>query len=76
MTLEEATQWLKQVDGQLYRRPRPGHKEDMWIAVVHTPGIGGPHGRLIIALGETLQEAASVAEVRWQQFWDTLPASH
>ncbi len=76
MTLEEATRWLKQVDGRLYRRPRPGEKEDMWVAVVHTPGIGGPHGRLIIALGETVQEAASVAERRWKQFWDGLPTSH
>jgi hypothetical protein len=64
MTAEEAVQWLREVDGELYRT-RPGRRgREAWVAVVRAPQ---QTPRLIVAMGETLQEAASAAALQWRE---------
>jgi len=68
MTPEQAVSWLRDVDGELYRtKPGRGGRK-AWVAVVRAPraetSLGA--GRLIVALGETLQEAASAAAHQWR----------
>jgi hypothetical protein len=70
MTPEQAVSWLRDVDGELYRtKPGRGGRK-AWVAVVRAPRPGTSAspgaGRLIVALGETLQEAASAAARRWR----------
>lgn len=70
MTAEQAARWLRDVDGLLYRT-KPGRSgREAWVAVVHAPrdptGAGVHAARLIVALGETLQEAASAAAHEWR----------
>ena len=70
MTPDQALSWLQQVGGELYhsRKAEPGNTA--WVAVVGTPAPGARRGKLIIALGATMQEAASAAEDQWQRLWD------
>lgn len=69
MTPEQALSWLQQVGGALYhsRNAEPG--PTAWVAVVRTPWTGARRGKLIIALGSTMQEAAVAAEDQWQKLW-------
>ena len=69
MTADQALSWLQQVGGELYhsRKAEPGNTA--WVAVVRTPSMGGRRGKLIIALGSSMQEAASAAEDQWQRLW-------
>jgi hypothetical protein len=39
------------------------------VAVVRTPREGTRRGKLIIALGESMEEATSAAEDQWQRLW-------
>ena len=67
MTAEQAVHWLREVDGELYRT-KPGRSgREAWVAVVRAPHTHEPVGKLIVALGETLQEAASAAASQWRE---------
>jgi len=61
--------WLQQVGGALYHSRHSVRGHTAWVAVVRTPWMGGRRGKLIIALGSTLQEAAAAAEQQWQKLW-------
>lgn len=67
MTPVEAVTWLRQVDGELYRTPPRRRGRAAWVAVVRAPGVGSRAGRTIIALGETLEEAATTAASQWRE---------
>jgi len=69
MTQEQALSWLQQVGGELYHSPRSAPGRTAWVAVVRTPWTGARRGKLIIALGSTMQEAAAAAEDQWQKLW-------
>ena len=71
MTQEQAISWLQQVGGSLYhtRHSEPGRTA--WVAVVRTPWTGARRGKLIIALGATMQEAAAAAEDQWRKLWQS-----
>jgi hypothetical protein len=73
MTPEQALSWLQQVGGALYhsRNAEPG--PTAWVAVVRTPWLSGRPGKLIIALGSSMQEAAVAAEDQWQKVWQSSP---
>ena len=78
MTAEQAVDWLRDVDGELFRtRPGRGGRE-AWVAVVRAPRPGARAGnaRLIVALGETLEEATSVAAHRWRDCFRPVGALH
>jgi hypothetical protein len=80
MTAEQAVDWLRCVDGELYRT-RPGRSgREAWVAVVRAPRsaprAGGADRRLIVALGETLQEAASAAAHQWRDSFGDAGALH
>lgn len=76
MNPDEALEWLREVNGQLYRnKPHPTGK-NAWVAVVRTPRAGTKRGKLIIALGDSMEEATSAAEGQWQRLWERLGASH
>jgi hypothetical protein len=72
MTQEQAVSWLQQVGGALYRAPHTEGGRSAWVAVVRTPVRGARRGKLIIALGATLQEAAAAAEGQWQKVWQEI----
>jgi hypothetical protein len=72
MTQEQAMSWLAQVGGELYHSRHPDHGNTAWVAVVRTPWQGARRGKLIIALGSTMQEAAAAAELQWQRIWQDL----
>jgi hypothetical protein len=40
------------------------------------PGRHGARGKLIIALGDTAEEATSSAEAQWQRLWQALGPIH
>jgi hypothetical protein len=44
--------------------------------VVRTPARSGVRGKLIIALGESLEAAASSAEEQWRTLWRALGPVH
>ena len=69
MTQEQAILWLQQVGGALYHSPRSEGGQTTWVAVVRTPWTGARRGKLIIALGSSMQEAAAAAEDQWQKLW-------
>lgn len=76
MGTEEAMAWLREVEGRLYRSGPDASGRSAWVAVVRTPGRGGARGKLIIALGETLEGAAASAEEQWQRLWRELGPLH
>ncbi len=76
MTPEKALGWLRQVKGQLYRNNRHSSGTEAWVAVVRTPRSGARNGRLIIALGSSMEEAAAAAEGQWQEIWQGMSQTH
>jgi len=76
MTNVEALTWLLQVDGRLYQTKAKSTQSDAWVAVVRVPGIGARKGKLIVALGDTAEEATTVAEQQWQTLWEDLSKLH
>jgi hypothetical protein len=72
MTQEQAMSWLQQVGGELYQSRHPQDGRSAWVAVVRTPRTGARRGKLIIALGGTMQEAAAAAEQQWHELWQAL----
>ena len=76
MTEDEAISWLRQVNGRLYQNARNHRKGEAWVAVVRTPASGATSGKTIIALGQSLQEAAVAAEGQWRAVWSRLSDLH
>ena len=76
MTHIEALTWLLQVDGRLYQTKAKSAKRDAWVAVVRVPGAGARKGKLIVALGDSAEEATAVAEDQWQTLWEDLSTLH
>jgi hypothetical protein len=73
---DEAIAWLREVRGRLYRSGPDAAGRAAWVAVVRTPGGGGARGKLIIAVGATLEEAAASAEAQWQRLWQARGPLH
>ncbi len=74
MTRGEAVTWLRQVDAELYRTAPGRRGREAWVAVVRTPRVGSQAGKIIVALGETLQEVANTAATRWcEVLWEPGP---
>ena len=76
MGTEEALRWLSEVEGSLYRSGPDAGGRSAWVAVVRTPGAPGRRGKLIVALGDTLEEAADTALAHWQRLWRALGPIH
>ena len=76
MTPEQAMSWLQQVGGELYQSRHTREGRTAWVAVVRTPQLAARRGKLIIALGSTMQEATAAAEDQWQKLWQELGAAH
>lgn len=76
MTSAQSIQWLEQVGGHLYRARRKSRGLQPWVAVVRVPGVGSRNGRLIIALGDSAEEATAAAEEKWQTLWGRLSTMH
>jgi len=76
MNSEEALSWLRQVKGQLYRNKPHTSGKKAWVAVVRTPQEGARKGKLIIALGDSMEEATAAAEGQWQRLWGNLGSTH
>jgi hypothetical protein len=76
MTAKEAVAWLRQVDGEVYRTPPARHGREAWVAVVRTPRSGLHPARTIVALGETLEEAARAAATQWRESFRGLGPLH
>jgi hypothetical protein len=76
VTEEEALGWLHQVDGSIYQNSQSDSDEGAWVAVVQTPAAPGQIGNLIIAFGESLTDATSVAEEQWQRYWSSIGLIH
>jgi len=76
MTADEATEWLRDVGGELYRTP-PSHGDGQaWVAVVRSPEVPGRRGQLIVALGKSMREATVAAAHQWHDLWQNLSAIH
>jgi hypothetical protein len=65
MTADEAIDWLRRVDGELFRTPRGARAA--WVAVVRAPRADRKGPRLIVALGESLEEATATAARQWRE---------
>jgi len=76
MTNIEALTLLLQVDGRLYQPKTKSAKPDAWVAVVRVAGAGARKGRLIVALGESAEEATTAAEGQWQKLWTDISKLH
>lgn len=73
---QEALRWLKQVDGTVYHNRNQADDENAFVAVVRTPSANGSVGKIILAFGESIQEAAGAAEEQWNSLWSNLSSSH
>jgi hypothetical protein len=73
---QDALRWLKQVDGTVYHNRNDADGDNAWVAVVHTPAANGKTGKIILAFGESIQEAAGAAESEWNTLWWGLSAQH
>lgn len=67
MTADEAIAWLRQVDGELYRTRRSAGARTAWVAVVRAPRPDRRAARLIVALGESPEEATATAARQWRE---------
>lgn len=76
MAPEDAIVWLREVRGRLYRSGPNAEGRTAWVAVVRVPGRQGARGKLIIALGDSLEEATASAEEQWQRLWGSLGPVH
>lgn len=76
MTKFEALDWLQQVEGQLYRNNRNRSDRDAWVAVVRTPRSDGGRGKIIVALGGSIEEATAAAAHQWQALCHASGPSH
>ena len=76
MSADEAIAWLRRVDGELYRTAPGRTGREAWVAVVRTPRASGEAGKMIVALGETLQDAAASAAQQWRAVWRTIGTLH
>lgn len=76
MTAKEAVSWLRQVDGELFRTPPGRSGRNAWVAVVRSPLADTKTPRTIVALGETLEEAASAAASQWRDLFRGLGPLH
>ena len=63
MTQHEALEWLQAVAGQLYRSNHDPSGPNAWVAVVRTPRVGIRRGKLIVALGGSMEEATTAGVV-------------
>ncbi|MCP4038714.1 MAG: hypothetical protein GY944_00300 [bacterium] len=73
---QDALRWLKQVDGTVYHNRNQADGDNAWVAVVRTPPAHGKAGKLILAFGESIQEAAGAAEEEWNALWSSISARH
>ncbi len=76
MTNQQALAWIKQVGGVVYHNKKSEEPDNAWVAVVRTPHAGGKPGKLILAFGETLENAAGAAEAQWDEIWSDLSLVH
>lgn len=76
MSRDDAIEWLREVDGQLYRNNRHPSGREAWVAIVRTPRAAGRRGKLIVALGGSMEEAAAAAAGQWNTVWETFGPSH
>lgn len=76
MTREQAIDWLRQVEGEVYRAALETGELSGWVAVVRVPRGGRLDGKIIIALGDTIEEAAAAAEGQWQVVWELISEIH
>ena len=75
-TEQAALRWLKQVEGTVYHNRNDADGENAWVAVVRTPAANGRTGKIILAFGESIQEAAGAAESEWNALWSSLSVQH
>jgi len=73
---QHALRWLEQVAGTVYHNRQDLECEKAWVAVVRTPAAHGNAGKIIMAFGETIEEAAGAAEEEWNSLWSGLSATH
>ncbi len=72
----EALRWLRQVEGVVYHNRNDADGDNAWVAVVRTPAASGKTGKIILAFGESIQEAAGAAEEEWNALWTSMSATH
>ncbi len=73
---QDALRWLKQVGGTAYHNRNDLDGKNAWVAVVRTPSAHGKVGKLILAFGESVHEAACAAEEEWNTLWSRLSVRH
>ena len=66
LSAAEAIAWLREVDGELFRTPTNRTGREAWVAVVRIPAPMARRRPMIVGLGETFEEAASVAAAQWR----------
>ncbi|MCG8589964.1 MAG: hypothetical protein MJE66_11805 [Proteobacteria bacterium] len=76
MKREEAVEWLRQVSGTVYHNPSEPEGPNAWVAVVRAPAVRGRRGKLILAFGKSLEQAASHAESQYQELWSDSAVLH
>ncbi len=72
MNHHEARAWIKQVGGVVYRNKSDEEAENAWVAVVRTPAAPWTSGKIILAFGQSMQDAACAAEAQWDEIWGSL----
>jgi hypothetical protein len=75
-TERDALRWLHQVNGTVYQNHQDHSGENAWVAVVRTPSANGNVGKIILAFGETIRDAAGAAEEEWTSLWTGLSVTH
>lgn len=73
---DRALAWIEQVGGIVYRQRDGCEAESCWVAVIRTPATRGGTGKIILACGESLTDAACAAEAQWDEIWGALSSVH
>ncbi len=76
MSSEQAQAWIEQVGGVVFHNKRSDDVENAWVAVVRTPPSNGKTGKIILAFGESMEDATCAAEAQWDEIWGDLSSVH
>ncbi|MBW2446980.1 MAG: hypothetical protein JRG83_13755 [Deltaproteobacteria bacterium] len=74
--IEEAVQWLREVDGRLMCKSQEPRSPDGWVAIVRTPAATGRSSQVIIGFGDSALTAVETAQESWDDAWREVSALH
>ena len=67
LSAAQAIEWLREVEGELFRTPPNRTGREAWVAVVRVSAPLAKRRPMIIGLGDTFEEAVNAAAAQWHE---------